>query len=258
MAKIITISNQKGGVGKTTTAVTMAASLQNRGYKVLLVDTDPQANATDTYNADNRNHPTIFDVFEGESTLEEAIQTTPLGDIVPGYLRMSGADKRYTENGREYILREALEPVTKCYDYILIDTPPALGIITVNAMTAADLLVIPTTAERYSMQGISQIWETIASVRKYSNQALQIDGLLLTKHTQRQIMTRKVAQAISNFANSQGTKVYDTAIRVSVSMQESQTRQSSIFEYDAGSTVAQDYDAFVSEFLSEQKEAANG
>lgn len=248
MSKIIAIANQKGGVGKTTTATALAAGLRKEGRTTLLIDTDPQGNASDTFGAAMEDVPTIYDVFTAESTLTEAIQHTPQGDIIPGDIRMSGADMQFTRQGREYLLRKALQPVAPNYEFIIIDTPPSLGIITINVLTAAYALIVPMVADRYSLQGIRQLSDTIDTVREYSNPQLKIDGILLTRYNNRTILSRDIRELISELAKSWETKVYNTTIRQSISQQESQTQQESIFDYAPESTAGQDYHAFVLEF----------
>lgn len=170
--KIVAITNQKGGVGKTTTATALASGLNRKGFNTLLVDTDPQSNASDTYRATDK--PTIYEVFENKVSAVEVIQSTDQGDIIAGDLRMSAADMTFTKQGREYILKKALKPIESRYDYIIIDTPPALGIITINALTAAHSLIIPMLADRYSLQGIAQLSDTIETVKEYSNPDLKL------------------------------------------------------------------------------------
>lgn len=249
MGKKIVIANQKGGVGKTTTATALASGLNMKGYKTLLVDTDPQGNASDTYGAQMENTPTIYDVFTGSAELVDTIQTTSQGDVVPGDIRMSGADMQFTQQGREYRLRKALSPVAVNYEFIIIDTPPALGIITINALTTADSLIIPMIADRYSLQGIRQLSETIETVREYSNPDLMVNGILLTRYNSRTVLNRDIRDVIEQMAESWHTKVYETTIRQSISLQESQTQQESIFSYAPTSITGQDYQSFVDEFL---------
>lgn len=248
MQKIITIANQKGGVAKTTTATAIANGLHRRGYKTLLVDTDPQGNASDTYGA-TEDKPTIYSVFTGETDTAAAIQTTDQGDIIPGDLRMSAADMQFTRQGREYILRKALQPVQARYDFIVIDTPPALGIITINALTAAGGVIIPMLADRYSLQGINQLSDTIATVREYSNPALKVDGILLTRYNNRTVLSRDIRETIEELASAWHTVVFRTTIRQSISLQESQTQQQSIYEYAPHSTTGEDYTAFLEELI---------
>lgn len=249
MARIIAIANQKGGVGKTTTSNALVSGLKERGYKTLLVDTDPQSNATDTLHTGGQEDNTIYTVFTGESDPVDAVITTEQGDILPGDLRMSAADMQFVQQGREYILKKALTPLREKYDYIIIDSPPALGIITVNALTAADSILVPIIADRYSLQGLTQLSGTIATVREYSNPQLEIAGILLTRFNERTILARDIQDIIKEVADSWDTKVFKSTIRQSVALPESQTQQESIFTYAPESTTAEDYNSFIDEFL---------
>lgn len=251
---IVAITNQKGGVGKTTTATALGAGLQNRGKRTLLVDTDPQGNASDTYCVNYEGHFTVYDLMIGNCTAQQAIQNTKVGAMIPGDLRLSAADMQFTKQGREYLLKKALEPMKAEYDYIILDTPPALGIITINALTAADTLVIPMIADRYSLQGISQLSETIETVREYSNPQLLIDGILLTRFNSRTVLGRDIKDTVDSIARTLKTRLYSTEIRQSVSIQESQTVREDIFSFAPESTTAQDYLNFISEFLKNKED----
>lgn len=255
MGIIVTIANQKGGVGKTTTATALAFGLSKKNKKTLLVDVDPQSNASDTYGVDYDREEinTIYSVMLGECAASEAVAKTKQGDIIPGDLRLSAADMQFTQQGREYILKKVLAPLREEYDYIIIDSPPALGIITVNAFTASDKLIVPMVADRYSLQGLSQLSATILTVREYSNPSLEIDGILLTRFNQRTILAQDIHDIIKDLAKKWNTKVYTTTIRQSVSLPESQTQRESIFSYAPESTTAEDYEKFIKEFLKGER-----
>lgn len=248
MTKIIAIANQKGGIGKTTTALAMSNYLHRLGLRSLLVDMDPQANASDTYQAELFEHKTMYDLFVGAPAID-CIQHTEQGDIIAGSLDMAMADSQFNQQGREYILKNALQPILGLYDYIVIDTPPALGIITVNSFTAATSVIIPMVADRYSMQGIAKLSLTVDTTRQYSNPDLVVDGILLTKYNPRVILNRQIKDMIVDISEQLHTKVYRTYIRSSIAISESQTCQQSIFSYDDHSTVASDYADFVKEYL---------
>lgn len=251
MNKIIAVTNQKGGVGKTTTATTLAVGLHQKGYRVLLVDTDPQGNASDTYGVETDCEHTVYTLLSGESGLDQVVQQTALGAIIPGDLRMSAADMQFVRQGREYLLQKALQPSQQDYDYIILDTPPALGILTINALTAADGLIIPMVADRYSMQGLSQLSDTIQTVQEYSNPDLKVLGILLTRFNRRTVLGRDIQDTIEELAQEWGTKVYATPIRQSVALPESQTQRESIFSYAPESTTSEDYIGFLKEFLED-------
>lgn len=246
---IIAITNQKGGVGKTTTALAMAAALKNKGYKVLLVDTDPQGNATDTYRAQVDGTATLYDLmFEGEPA-EGCIQHTAHGDIIAADPLLKDADRHLDGISGTYCLRERLEPIKDEYDYILIDTPPTLGVLLTNALTAADKVIIPVTADRYGVQGMSQLQQTLADIKKYTNPGLTVDGLLVVRYNARTNLARTLHEALVNVAVQFNTKVYKTTVRESTKAKEAQAARASLFEYAPSSTTASDYSEFVNEFL---------
>lgn len=245
------VINQKGGVGKTTTAWALAAGLSLRGHKVLTIDMDAQGNLTYTAGAD-RKRPTILGVLVREVSIEDAIQTTAAGDFVPSSPSLVGADAIITETGKEYRLRDALDQVRDRYDYIVLDTPPALGILTVNALTACDKCIIPCQADIYSIQGLSSLSETIAPVRKYCNAALRIDGILLTRYNPRTVLSRDVRDMMDEISEQMDTRVYQTTIREATAIKEAQISRQTIFQYAPRSNVAQDYSEFIDEILGGQ------
>ena len=250
-AIIYAIINQKGGVGKSTTAEALAAGLTLKGFKCLSADLDAQGNMTYTVNA-KTDGPTILGVLMGEVKPLNAVQHTEnFGDIIVSSKALSGADGFITTTGKEYRLKEALEGVKDTYDYIIIDTPPALGILTVNALTACSSVIIPAQAEIYSLQGIEQLSESMKPVKKYCNPDLSIEGILLTRYSQRAILSREVAEITKQLAAKLGTKIFDTAIRENISVKEAQLSQKSLFEYAPNSNAAKDYHAFIEELLSD-------
>ena len=245
-AKIFAIINQKGGVGKSTTAEAMASGLTLKGFSL-----DAQGNMTYTVNG-NTDGATVLGVLMGEVKPFDAIQHTDgFGDIIVSSKALSGADGFITVTGKEYRLKEALEKVCDMYDYIIIDTPPALGILTVNALTACHSVIIPAQAEIYSLQGIEQLSETMKPVRKYCNPQLDIAGILLTRYSQRTVLSREVAEMAKQLAQKLGTKIFSTSIRENISVKEAQISQKSLFEYAPNSNAAKDYAAFIEELLSD-------
>lgn len=259
MAKIIAITNQKGGVGKTTTATALATGLNREGYKTLLIDTDPQCNSTDTFRAIVHGQATLYDVLVHEEPIKEAIQHTEIGDIVAGDPLLADAEQKITEQGREYRLKEALATIdTEEYDFIVMDTPPDLGILLTNALTAADSCVIPITADRYAMQGLSQLADSVRRVRKYSNSDLKIDGLLIVMNEPRTKMSREAKASIPEICEQLDTKCFQTHIRKAIAVKEAQKRRVSLFTWDAECTAAKDYEAFIDEYIRENvREVAN-
>ena len=254
--KAITLSNQKGGVAKTTTTEALASGLAQRGYKVLAVDLDPQCNLSLGSGADILNmDQTLYDVFKGAAELSDLIQKTDLGyDLITGGLALAGADMDFTQTGREYMLREALEEIKKDYDFCIIDTPPTLWILTVNALTASDSMIIPLTADLYAIQGISQLNLLIQRVRKYSNKDLKISGLLITRHDERTNVSKALMDQVIKSAEKLGTKVFTQYIRNSVAVRESQAMMADLFTEAPKANATVDYQSFIDELMKGEEE----
>lgn len=254
--KIITLANQKGGVAKTTTSIALASGLTNRGNKVLAIDLDPQSNFTLSSGADILSFKkTIYNVFKGEITAEEVITTVPLGyDLIPGGLSLSIADMEFTQLGREKLLTKALSKIKDDYDYIIIDTPPTLGILTANALIASDFLIVPMAADIYSLQGLSQLSGFIQNVHENGNPDLDIAGLLITKYNGRQNLTKALIEQIEIVAKNLNTKVFNTRIREAVAIREVALLQGDIFKEAPKSNATIDYNNFIDEFLGGMKD----
>ena len=252
MNQIISIINQKGGVGKSTTSQSLAAGLSIKGFKVLLIDMDSQGNLSFSVGA-NKQGISVLEILKKEVPAEESIQHIGTIDIIPASISLAGADMQLTEMGKEYRLKEAIEPVKKRYDYIIIDTPPALGILTINALTASDSVIIPAQADIYSIDAIGQLYSTIRAVKQYTNRDLSITGILLTRFSDRTVLSRDLANMIQNTAEQLGTRLFDSTIREAIAIKEAQVSQSDIFAYAPKSKVADDYMRFVDEFLSFEK-----
>lgn len=241
--KIITVVNQKGGVGKSTTAAALAGGLVFHGFRVLSVDLDAQGNLSHTMRAVPGKG--ILPVLTQEISAAEAIQHTAFGDLLPASRNLAGADGIITETGKEYRLKEALAGMD--YDYIIIDSPPALGIVTVNALTAAHGAIIPAQADIYSLQGVEQLAGTIEAVKKYCNPGLVIEGILLTRYSPRSVLSREVRELMEQLAQRMGTRLYKTAIREAIAVKEAQISRKSLFEYAPSANVTEDYRTFLKE-----------
>ena len=249
MAYVIALTNQKGGVGKTTTSCALISGLTAKKKKVLGIDLDPQGNLGFSLGIEIEECATIYDAFKGQADLNDIIHKTPYGDVVPSNILLSGAELEFNRPGREFLLKDLLKTVSGKYDYVVIDTPPALNILTVNAYVASDALIIPMVPEILSLLGISQIKETIDSVKKFYNPGLNILGILLTKYNGRLNLAKEVHEMSESIAAQLGTKVFDTKIRSSVSIAEAPAHGESIFEYSPKSNPAIDYTLFVDETL---------
>ena len=245
MKEIFAVINQKGGVGKSTTAGALGAGLMQRGHAVLIIDLDAQGNLSYTMGA-APGAATSFDLLTGAAAAD-AVQHTPQGDIIPASPALAGADLAITQTGKEYRLKEALEPVRELYDFIVIDTPPALGILTINALTAATGAIIPAQADIYSLQGIGQLYSTIDAVRKYTNPQLQVKGILLTRFNARSVLSRDITTMIEDTAKQLGTTVFASRIREAIAVKEAQASKQGLLSYAPKSTAAQDYLQFVDE-----------
>jgi chromosome partitioning protein len=249
--EIITLANQKGGVAKTTTSSVLAAGLSNRGNKVLAIDLDPQSNFTLSCGVDVLSFKeTIYNVFKGETTIEQVITRTPLGyDLVPGGLNLAGADMEFTQLGREKMLTKALAKIKERYDFIIIDTPPTLGILTANALIASTQLIVPMASDIYSIQGLSQLSGFIQNVYENGNPDLQIAGLLITKYNGRQNLSKALIDQIEAAAEQLGTKVFESRIRESVAVRETALLQGDLFKEAPKANATIDYNDFINEFL---------
>lgn len=246
----IAVTNQKGGVGKSTTAEQLTAGLALRGHKCLAVDLDAQGNLSYTMNA-SMGGASVLGVLMREVNTLGAIQNVGKWDMIASSKALVGADTIITETGKEYRLKEALATVSSYYDYCILDAPPALGILTTNALTAADHAVIPVQADIYSLQGMDQLADTIESVRKYCNPALSIAGVLLTRHNPRTILAREISEMAGQMAASMGTTLFKATIREATAVKESQLMKQSLFEYAPKAPVTEDYSRFIDELLNE-------
>ncbi len=252
MSMVISISNQKGGVGKTTTTCNLAAGLVKKGYRVLIIDMDPQGNLGFCVGAETETSATIYDVLKGDVKTQFAIQKTDTADVIISSILLSGIELEFTNTGREYLLKEAIKPILENYDFILLDTPPALGILTINAFTASDIIVVPMLSDIFSLQGISQLYETVERVKKYCNPNLTIAGILLTKFNPRTLLGREIRGTAELIAKDLNIRVFDTYIRTSVAASEAQSVQQNILDYSPRNNIAKDYLKFTDELLEKE------
>jgi len=248
MSRVITIGNHKGGVGKTTTALNIGAGLSLQGKRVLLIDIDPQANLSQSLGV-REPEVTIYGSIRGKYPLSPV--TTPEGlDLIPSTLDLSGAEVELTgEAGREYILKELIEPLRDQYDYIIIDSPPSLGLLTLNALTASDELFITLQAQYLALQGLSKLIEITDKIQKRLNRGLKIGGVIITQFDSRKVLNRDVVATIeSHFSGG----VFNTRIRDNVALAEAPTAGVSIFKYNPGSNGAEDYAKLCYEIMSQE------
>lgn len=249
MSNIIAITNQKGGVGKTTTSAALLSGLHERGKHVLGIDLDPQGNFGFNLGLDIENSHTVYDILKGQATFDDVVVTTEFGDLVPSNILLSGAELEFNRPGREFLLKNMLARVQDRYDYIIIDTPPALNILTVNAYVVSNSLIIPMVPEILSLLGVSQIKETIDTVRNFYNSNLKVLGILLTKFNPRINLAREVREMAEEIATQLDSSVFDTTIRTSVVVAESPAHGESVLQYAPHSKPAADYSCFIDEVI---------
>lgn len=247
--EVIATANQKGGAGKTSTAAALWSYLNAHGRKALAVDMDSQGNLSLIADAET-DGPTVFGALLREIQLQDAIQHTAQGDIVAASPLQSAADTALQMLGKERRLKEALDTVAAAYDFVIVDTPPHMGVLTINALAAADRVLIPAQADLFSLHGIGQIADSIRDVREYcNNSSLQVDGILLTRFSDRANVSKAVRDALRERAEAMGGRLYSATIRDAVAVKEAQIAHKSIFDYAPGAKVAGDYTEFCKEFL---------
>jgi chromosome partitioning protein len=245
MSIVISLLNHKGGVGKTTSTINIGAGLVEMGKKVLLIDLDPQANLTLSLGI-NRQKVTIYESLRGESELVP-FSVKPGFDVITSSLDLSGAEMELiNEAGREYILRELLSPLSTVYDYVLIDCPPSLGLLTLNALTSSRYVIIPLQTEFLALQGLAKIKQVIDKVQFRLNKKLEIGGVLATMYDNRRVLNRDVVETIHKYF---AEKVFKTYIRDNVALAEAPSQRKDIFSYSPKSPGAEDYLSVVKELL---------
>lgn len=247
MAEIIAVANQKGGIGKTTTSLALYDILSQKGYSALYGDLDPQCNGTDNFRAKISGVGTMYDLLVNGD--HDCIQHTERGDIIAGDPLLKDATKMLDGVSGAHKLRKGLRQIEEDYDYIILDTPPALSILLTNALTAAHRVIVPLTPDRFGLQGLVQLSDSIKDVQEYTNPSLKVDGLLLVKYSGRTNLARGISKSLPEYAKLFDSRVYNTSIRETVSAREAQAQQESLLSWAPECTAAKDYKEFVEEFL---------
>ena len=259
MGKVISIANQKGGVGKTTTAINLSTLLAKRGKKVLLIDADPQGNATSGVGMDKDVEYSVYDlIINDEVEPKETIQKTEIKNlwICPSNINLAGAEVELVSMmSREYRMKEKLDQIKENYDYIIIDCPPSLGLITLNSFTASNSVLIPVQCEYYALEGLGQLLNTVNLVKKHLNKELEIEGALLTMYDIRTNLSNQVVKEVNKYFEN---KVYKTVIPRNVRLSEAPSYGMPISVYDPRSKGAKSYDKFVKEFIKNNETEAKG
>ena len=251
MAKIIAIVNQKGGVGKTTSCVNLAAAVHKLGRRVLLCDFDPQANATSGLGVDKNAAPNVYDLLVRSIEPKKAVVSTPYCDVLPSNKGLAGAGMELIAmENREYRLKQALDALSGDYDFIFIDCPPSLELLTLNALCAADTVLVPVQCEYYALEGLSDLMNTIRRIRQGLNPQLGLEGVLLTMYTGRNNLSIQVAEEVKRFFPG---KVYATVIPRNVRLSEAPSHGKPVMAYDAHSRGAEAYMALADEFAAQNR-----
>ena len=258
MTKVIVFANQKGGVAKTTSAIALAQSLALDGKKVLFFDLDPQENASNTLRL-SMDKPNLYDLMTAQDNDKNTFQSC-LQEVegcknitaIRGNIQLSAADLMFNRQGREFIIKERLDGKIDDFDAVIMDTPPALGVLTVNALTSANTVVVPISPDGYSLQGFYQLNDNIKLIKKYSNPQLKVGGILVTRYVPNTIISKEIKEIAHEYAELADTKVYESVIRQTVMVSESISAQQGIVLFAPGSTAAQDYRAFAKEIKHEE------
>lgn len=249
--KVITVTNQKGGTGKTSTTLFLTQGLAQRGKKVLLVDLDQQADATFSMNVEYDPSKTTYDLLTGQASLKDII--VPVNeniDLAPAYKKLAQLDVELVGKiDPQFYLSDAIDNAHLKYDYVIIDTPPAISMAVLNALTASDYVVVPTQADIYSLKGLGELAETVEAIRRRSNPELKIAGILIGRYNGRTVFAKGIAGSLQQAADKLHTKVFESRIREATAVKEAQNARESIYEYDPRGKVTQDVNNFIDEFL---------
>lgn len=260
MTKTIVVANEKGGVGKTTTATTMATILREKGYKVLFIDDDPQKNSTDTYQAEFKGVATLYDVLmsDNEDDIFEAIQEKEYGDVISSDSLLTKAEKILSSDSMNgiYCLKEKIEIIKekRDYDYIIIDTNPTITTLLINALVASDEVIIPLTPSRYAIQGLDELQQTLRSIKKRHNPNLKVKGLLMVKYDKRKRLDKKILKSLNELSDQLEAPMFKTKISQCQKVEDSQGDRVPLIYYARSCTASVDYFRFVSEYLEMEKE----
>lgn len=249
--KIVSISNIKGGVGKTTTAAVLAAGLAEKGYRVLLIDSDPQTNLTMCFLQEQTDElSSLYDIYgDGESIDDVKVPVRDNLDLIIGDFELCNVDIQFTKAGRLKMLKKAIKSIDGEYDFVIIDTPPNLGVLSLNAFIASDYMVVPMSADSFSLKGVRLLKETLDDVADETEKELPVAGILLTKYNSRTNVSKLLEKSLNSAAGLLGTKVFGNRIRQAVVVQESQIAKEDLFSYSPDAKVAEDYKGFIDEFL---------
>ncbi len=249
--KIISISNIKGGVGKTTTASVLAVGLAEKGYRVLLIDSDPQTNLTMCFIQEQADcKPSLYHVYSnGEAVDDVKVAVKNNLDLIIGDFELCNADLQFAKAGRLKMLKKAIKSINTEYDFVIIDTPPNLGVLSLNAFIASDYMVVPMSADSFSLKSVRLLKETLDDVADETEKELPVAGILLTRYNNRTNVSKLLENSLNSAAKLLGTKVFESRIRQAVILQESQIAREDLFSYAVNAKVTEDYRGFIDEFL---------
>lgn len=251
MMKIISVSNVKGGVGKTSTAAILSAGLTKKGYNVLMIDSDPQTNLTMCFIPESPDEtPSLYHAYANGKPLDEIkLNIKPNLDLIIGDFELCNADMQFLKAGRLKMLRKSIKSMESIYDFIIIDTPPNLGILSLNAFLVSDYIIVPMAADSFSLKGVRLLKQTLDEVKEETEKNISVAGLLLTKYTNRTNVSKLLEKSVNSAAELLDTKVFKSRIRQATILQESQIAKIDLLEYAPKAPVTADYQAFIDELL---------